>query len=1094
MRKYFVFVCLWSGILCGRAQVKQDTLLRVMHEELDADMAELQAQPLPPYFMSFRAFDNYKVDIGANFGVLHHSQEARTRTFTPQIRLGDMELDNFKYTTQGMPAQRQRPVAPMNLPLDNRNEMSIRQSIWAETLKRYQAASSTYQDAQSRSTTAVDNEDKAPCYSAAAPEKYYENPLPASETSIDVKAWEERLRRFSAVFKACPQLQEGSASLDYSVIRSYFINTEGSEIVQNHKSVRLMLNAGMQADDGMQIPLYKDYYAVSLDDLPDYEQVKADVEEMIGRIVALKNAPVADPYTGPALMSGAAGGVFFHEIFGHRLEGHRLKTGGQTFKKMVGERVLPADFQVYCDPTIREYAGHPLNGGYSYDDEGVKARRVNNVVNGVLTEFLMSRVPLDGFPQSNGHGRTSDGCDPVSRQSNLVIETTSPYTETQLRAMLVDEIKAQGKDYGYYFKSVSNGYTLTGENGSLNSFNVTPLEVYRVYPDGRPDELVRGVDLIGTPLSMFSHIKAGGDVPSVFIGSCGAESGWVPVSASSPMIFVTQIETQRREKSRELPPVLAPPAFTDKRFPNRDEMYFSALQDEMRRTQDSLVLAGQPRPFYLNFSLARFRQAQVFAQLGSVTFGDVSPWTHIGGVNVSLGSYKSVSDMMPGQMAQTNLDMEGNYDNLRRGLWNVTDKMYKFAVNGAGQKKMQLFYHPLPAEEAALPEVQQLPASEYVAQRTEEEGAGEEELKALAARLSEVFVQYPEIYGSSVIIRGADMDVYRLTSEQVKLKTLHDFAHVIAQGSVRTVAGDVLSEGLEINAVDLRHLECEDSLRSKIEEFARHLTTKAHAPFMDNYYKGPVLYEGMCVATGFLDHCVMPELVGRRDFIKPSGQQSGQIGRNLLDSRFSVIHYSDKDSYKGQPLIGRYEIDDEGVKPAAELTLVEKGVLKQVLNGRYPSVLAQVSTGNSRVRNFISDQTLSTATTPGTVHLVSDKTMATAKLRKQLLKEARKSGAAHAYLLRQKAGYSHPTLYRVDLKTGAETMVRMAKDLKPDGFKDSVLGVSSEEEVCNLRVNSTNLSLITPYAVLLESSGELAPGNPVNVVPAPALTMPMLRE
>ena len=226
------------------------------------------------------------------------------------------------------------------------------------------------------------------------------------------------------------------------------------------------------------------------------------------RLVALSKAPIADPYTGPAIMSGPASGVFFHEIFGHRLEGHRMKTGGQTFRNMIGERVLPTDFQVYCDPTLTHYGSQPLNGGFRYDDEGTRARRVNNVVDGVLKEFLMSRVPLDSFPQSNGHGRTAEGRDPVSRQSNLVVETRKPYTEAQLRQFLREEAKRQGKEYGYLFQSVSGGFTQTGEGGSINSFNVTPLEVYRIYVDGRPDELVRGVDLIGTPLSMFSNIAS----------------------------------------------------------------------------------------------------------------------------------------------------------------------------------------------------------------------------------------------------------------------------------------------------------------------------------------------------------------------------------------------------------------------------------------------------------------------------------------------------------------------------------------------------------------------------------------------------------
>ena len=171
----------------------------------------------------------------------------------------------------------------------------------------------------------------------------------------------------------------------------------------------------------------------------------------------------------------------------------------------------------------------------------------------------MSRVPLDGFPSSNGHGRTSGGGDPVSRQSNLIIETTHPYTEDELRAMLVAEAQKQGKEYGYYFRTVTSGFTYTGEGGSLNSFNVTPLEVYRIYVDGRPDQLVRGVDLIGTPLSMFSNIIYAGNDARVFTGMCGAESGSIPVTAISPTILVNKVETQRKAKSQDILPILPAP-------------------------------------------------------------------------------------------------------------------------------------------------------------------------------------------------------------------------------------------------------------------------------------------------------------------------------------------------------------------------------------------------------------------------------------------------------------------------------------------------------------------------------------------------------
>src|SRR5260370_1685761 len=158
-------------------------------------------------------------------------------------------------------------------------------------------------------------------------------------------------------------------------------------------------------------------------------------------------APPADPFVGPAILSGGAAGVFFHEIFGHRIEGHRQKdeSEGQTFTKSVGKPVLPEFLSVIFDPTRVDFEGTTLNGSYLYDDEGVKARRVAVVENGILKTFLMSRAPIDGFPTSNGHGRRQPGAEVVSRQSTLFVESTTPVNAQSLPQLLIEEVKKHNK-------------------------------------------------------------------------------------------------------------------------------------------------------------------------------------------------------------------------------------------------------------------------------------------------------------------------------------------------------------------------------------------------------------------------------------------------------------------------------------------------------------------------------------------------------------------------------------------------------------------------------------------------------------------------
>jgi predicted Zn-dependent protease len=274
----------------------------------------------------------------------------------------------------------------------------------------------------------------------------------------------------------------------------------------------------------------------------------------------LAAAPPAEPIVCPAILSGKASAVFFHEIFGHRVEGHRQKdiNEGQTFTKMLGTKVLPDFISVTFDATRENYQGSDLIGHYDYDDEGVKARPVKVVQDGVLKTFLLSRSPVGEFKESNGHGRRQAGYEIVSRQSNLIVESSKSVSSKELRARLVEEIKKQQKPYGLYFEEVSSGYTTTGRRG-LQAFTVVPLVVYRVFADGRPDELIRGVDIVGTPLASFQKILATSDTAEIFNGYCGAESGSVPVSAVSPAILVSEIETQKKQNSQEKPPLLPRP-------------------------------------------------------------------------------------------------------------------------------------------------------------------------------------------------------------------------------------------------------------------------------------------------------------------------------------------------------------------------------------------------------------------------------------------------------------------------------------------------------------------------------------------------------
>ena len=266
---------------------------------------------------------------------------------------------------------------------------------------------------------------------------------------------------------------------------------------------------------------------------------------------------------GPVILEGPAAAVFMHEVLGHRLEGHRQKDekDGQTFRAMVGEKIMPDFLNIMFDPGITRYKGFPLAGYYKYDDQGVPGRKVTAIEQGVLKNFLMSRTPIENFPTSNGHARAQVGVLPVSRQSNLIVETTTPLPTSDLRKHLIKECVKQKKPYGLLFKRVQGGFTMTGRT-TPNAFNVMPLEVYKVYANGDPDELVRGVDIIGTPITALTKIINAGDDIAIFNGFCGGESGMVSVGAASPSLLIGEIEIQKKEISQASLPVLQPPVLS----------------------------------------------------------------------------------------------------------------------------------------------------------------------------------------------------------------------------------------------------------------------------------------------------------------------------------------------------------------------------------------------------------------------------------------------------------------------------------------------------------------------------------------------------
>jgi len=531
-------------------------VLAAMRLELARSLKTFSSQPTPPFFLSYDVTETRSIGMRGAFGTISGADDTRRRALGVDLRVGTPEFDNTHEVAGGMPsfAFFER-YALAQVPLGE-DTLAMRRVIWYQTDALYKRAAEQLARVKASAQLRVTPEDTSPDFSHEPATKYLEPPV---ELQYDRAEWERRLRAYTATFALYSDIYDGEASLSIEGTTRWYVNSEGSELETSSAYYRLIISAYTRAADGMVLPRYESYVASTPEGLPSDSIVNAAVAKMIVDLHALKKAPVITAATAPAILSGRASGVFFHEVFGHRVEGHRQKSEeeAQTFKGKVGERLLPRDLSVYFDPTQRRLGNTELAGFYRYDDEGVAARRVDVVRNGVFSGFLMSRSPIAGFTHSNGHGRRQPGMAAVARQSNLVVTSSKPVSHEQLKRMLIAEIKRQNKAFGLIFDDIEGGFTLTTRY-TPNAFEVMPIMVYRVFPNGR-EELVRGVDLVGTPLIAFSRIVAADDDVRVFNGVCGAESGWVPVSASSPAILISQIEIQRKEKAQNKPPILPPP-------------------------------------------------------------------------------------------------------------------------------------------------------------------------------------------------------------------------------------------------------------------------------------------------------------------------------------------------------------------------------------------------------------------------------------------------------------------------------------------------------------------------------------------------------
>lgn len=1071
---------LFSAInLCAQAY-SGDKLVNILRNEAQFYLDKLKDREEPAYFISFRVVDEKQTFLSSEFG-LSSSRTLHKRSLTPHVRVGNRQTDNYSKDYVFYNFSRS-----FDLPLDSDNEYAIKEAIWTGMKKQYKEGKEAYQKYMTSRKTNKSDLDTIPSFAQAPTEIYYEKPYSEKETAIDEIYFEKYLNDVSRIFKEYEELTTGNAALDYRIVRTTIVNTEGTVVAQNRKSFVVTMQATAKADDGTDCTLNESFFAYSADRLPNKAEMEEKARDLANRVMALSKAPVADAYAGPAILSGKAAAVLFHEVLGHRLEATRSEFINNNLAGFQDKQMTSSSIQLYMDPTLKTYKGRDLDGFYLYDDEGVKAQRVQCIENGCLKQYLTSRTPAGEFNTSNGHARAEAGKNPSPRQSNLIVETTEPYSEAELRGMLIAELKRQGKEYGYFFRNVNGGFTNRGSFRNTNLFNVNPTEVYKVFADGRKDQLVRGVTLIGTPLTVFTNIKAAGGESQVFSGYCGSVSGKVPVSGTSPYIYVSLIETQgKKEFNNTKNDIISSPkdeqpasAVTDGQL---SDVIFSAMEDEMKHVYKELSEKQKTEPLLIDYVLCHSRYSQAVASAGACT-----GITNYGTANrvmadVILGDSMITSKIEIDNRQPTYIHHEMDYASIRKALRKESIKAYTSAVENLDNKKNKLNDSPKPEKEISVPEFRKLPPVEWIGRSAVNENTSIDTMKHLAERLSKVFLDYPELMNHKVYIRQRRFDHYRLTSEGQKIMIPESQLTIFADADIKTNNGLCITKEYRRHVSRIEDLPSERDIADELRQFAESIIKESKAKVVKDLYIGPVLYEGEAAAEIIADNAIFYA----HSYSYPERDMYDKkylcLGKKIFPKQLDVYQLGEDSIYNGVNLMGYNPVDANGQKPMT-LKFIEKGILKNMLSKRAPSVGSNLYTGNEWFNTV--GVSILPKFSAGILHIKSDEAIKYSKLRKLLLKSAKDQGFEYAYIVRD-SRTAPQELVRVNTKTGEEELILWEFEKPSRQEFKRAYGVSKEEIIYNKESefgDKTLLaqfmgkktfrkgnSIISPKAILLEN-------------------------
>jgi len=553
------------GILLGglAARAQNAVILNGMKDELARSMAQLRLeQQSAPYYLSYQVKEGYSLEISATSGAITRNRESTDRYLTVDLRVGDYAFDNSHFSSwfdwSGGPMY---SYGGGGFPLDD-DYSGIRRSIWLATDQAYKSALETL----ARKKAALQNSIRADSLPDFTPGEKVIHLQPEARVKVPRSELVNRIEEASKLFLRFSQIQKSEIELEVHNEDVYFITSEGVESVEPRVRSTLTINAETQADDGMPLKTYRNYVFSGPADVPSPQDLAKDINQIVSELTALRKAPLIEDYDGPVLFEKEAAAEIFAQGFVPGLLANRAEeTGniqfsmhaspsGNSLLSKVNRKVLAKSWSVKASPALRTYKGIPLFGSYNIDDEGVRAREVSLVENGILKNVLVSRSPVKGFGRSNGHFRGGS----VSPSVIFFLSNTKT-SYPKLKKALIERVKEDGLDYGFIVRALVpldegglSRYSFRGEELRLNR----PVLAYRIYPDGK-EELVRGADFGTLNVRAFRNIVAAGDEEWVYNYPLQSSGPFATILA--PAFILPDVDIKKVSGNYRQPPIVSYP-------------------------------------------------------------------------------------------------------------------------------------------------------------------------------------------------------------------------------------------------------------------------------------------------------------------------------------------------------------------------------------------------------------------------------------------------------------------------------------------------------------------------------------------------------